>query len=117
LWSFRCQKDGRENNSGRNESGSNDSTTGSFEQSEDIAEKAKGGPKKRLKPGPVPKLEHMSLQSFQEGGYFDMQIQVSDTQQKELFQKVNHFSMLSIPHCFMKPCSTCECFRNTPGTI
>lgn len=86
MWSFGCQKDGRENNSGRNESGSDNSTAGSFEQSEDIADRAEGGPKKRLRPGPVPKLEHMSLQSFQEGGYFDMQIEVSGPQQKKLFE-------------------------------
>ncbi|KAK9902618.1 hypothetical protein WJX75_000270 [Coccomyxa subellipsoidea] len=71
----RCQKDGREKNFGRNESGSDDSTPGSFEQSDDIAGTAAGVPKKRLRPGPVPKLEHMGLQSFQEGGYFDMQIE------------------------------------------
>ena len=86
MWSFRCKKDGRENNSGRNESGSDNSAPGSLEQSEDIAGTAVGGPKKRLRPGPVPKLEHMGLQSFQEGGYFDMQIEVSGPQQKKLFQ-------------------------------
>ncbi|BDA51328.1 probable protein RKD5 at N-terminal half [Coccomyxa sp. Obi] len=30
---------------------------------------------KRKRPGPVPKLEHMALQDFQRGGYFDMQIE------------------------------------------
>ena len=34
-------------------------------------------PMKRKRPGPVPKLEHMTLQDFQRGGYFDMQIEVS----------------------------------------
>lgn len=33
--------------------------------------------RKRKRPGPVPKLEHMALQDFQRGGYFDMQIEVS----------------------------------------
>ncbi|CAL8466317.1 g5853 [Coccomyxa elongata] len=31
--------------------------------------------RKRKRPGPVPKLEHMTLQDFQRGGYFDMQLE------------------------------------------
>ncbi|EIE19961.1 hypothetical protein COCSUDRAFT_58197 [Coccomyxa subellipsoidea C-169] len=55
-------------------SGSDDSAAETDQQR--VANRDRGGGvRKRLRPGPVPKLEAMTLQSFQEGGYFDMQIQ------------------------------------------
>ena len=74
----RCQQDACAQGSSCSGSGSDDSAAETDQQRVDVADTDRGGGvRKRLRPGPVPKLEAMTLQSFKEGGYFDMQIQVS----------------------------------------
>ncbi len=56
---------------------------------------------KRKRPGPVPKLEHMTLQDFQRGGYFDMQIEVSLPGTHAFTVLCSYFTALDFTRAFL----------------